>query len=248
MNKVIQANLGGLAFTLDDDAYALLDDYLARVDGYFRGSPGHADIMHDIEARLAELFTANLRGRSIVTASDVAAATATLGTPEQMNGGVDARADEAHAGRSSSSSDTHARERRTGYSSYGKKLMRDPDDKVLGGVCAGLSAYFGIDSPVWLRGAFAVAVFVGGFGVLPYVLLWIAMPVARTAGDKLAMRGEPVDLHSIAQQVEDEATQIANRLTEWGDEVNRVDWKNAFKRRDQRGERARRERDENFTV
>jgi len=254
MNKVIQANLGGLAFTFDDEAYALLDDYLDSLNGYFRGSPGDADIMHDIEARLSELFTQNLKGRSIVTAGDVTAATATLGTPEQLTG-QSASADTEDSYRDFS----HRRRTPTGskfrYSRYGRKLMRDPDRKAIAGVCSGLSAYFGIDNPGWIRAAFLLAFFGAGVGLIPYIVLWVIMPMARTAGDKLAMRGEPIDLEHISTQVEGEVRQITSRIEEWGNEVNeRQGWSKSSwskcsprnRREQRRREREERERDENY--
>ena len=219
MNQVINANLGGQAFTFDDAAYTRLDDYLADVDGYFRGAPGHHDIMHDIEARLAELFGQHLGERSIVTEADVHAATATLGTPAQLAAGADLDADGPPPPRRGTRSPTPQ-----GYSRYGRRLMRDPNERVIGGVCAGLSAYFGIDNPVWLRLAFAAAVFGAGVGVIPYIILWIAMPKARTAADRLAMRGAPIDLEGISSQVEQEVGQIHDKLQGWGEQARRTDW------------------------
>lgn len=219
MNQVINANLGGHAFTFDDAAYARLDDYLADVDGYFRGSPGHHDIMHDIEARLAELFTQHLDGRSIVTEADVHAATATLGTPAQLAGAADVDTSPPPPPRPGTRVPAPQ-----GYSRYGRRLMRDPDEKVISGVCAGLSAYFGIDNPVWIRIAFAAAFFGAGVGLIPYLILWAAMPKVRTASDRLAMRGAPIDLQGISAQVEREVGQMTDRLQEWGDEVQRTDW------------------------
>ena len=237
MNKVIQANLGGIAFTFDDAAYAHLDDYLAKINGYFRGTAGHTDIMHDIEARLAELFTQNLKGRSIVTAEDVDAATATLGTPEQVGGAADELDDTTERStRSGSRAYDSARERRRtgrqGYSRYGKKLMRDPEEKVIGGVCAGFSAYFGVENPAWFRiGAVLAAVASGGTAILAYLVLWAALPVPRTSGDWLAMRGEPIDIDGISRQVETEVSGIASKLQEWGEEVSSRDWKEEFRGR-----------------
>ena len=229
MNKVIQINLGGLPFTFDDAAYHQLDDYLARLDGYFRGSPGHREIMSDIESRLAELFGQGTKGRTIVSESDVAAAIATLGQPEDLTGSVAdpeaeatyARVDHRHARR-------EERRHGDGYNRYGRRLMRDPEDKVVSGVCSGVAAYFGVDDPLWVRIGFAVAVFGFGVGLLPYIILWIVMPQARTAADRLAMRGEPLDLEHISRQVEYEATNFGERVREWGDEVKEYDWKGSF--------------------
>ncbi len=220
MNKVIQVNLGGIAFTFDDDAYELLDDYLDSLNGYFRGTPGCEDIMHDIEARLSELFTQNLKGRSIVTASDVNAATATLGSVKQLSG--DAIDPEPSATTSKDDSRHGRNTKHRSYSRYGKKLMRDPDDKRVGGVCAGFAAYFGIENPAWIRLALIISLFpTGGASLVAYIVLWAVLPLAYTAGDKLAMRGEPVDLQNIANEVEREAKAIANRLQDWGDDINR---------------------------
>jgi len=225
MNKVIQANLGGIAFTFDDEAYARLDDYLASLDGYFNHSHGHNEIMHDIEARLAELFSANLKGRSIVTTEDVSAAVATMGSPEEFGAEANDMDDETPFEQRSFG---HQKRNRAGnkqtYSRYGKRLMRDPEDKKLGGVCAGLAAYFGMDDPLMIRIAFVVAVVAFGFGVLPYIILWAVMPVAHTAGDRLAMRGEAIDVQNISKQVEEEFSNISSKLQEWGDEVSKKDW------------------------
>ena len=240
MNKVIQANLGGIAFTFDDEAYGRLDDYLASLDGYFNKSHGHSEIMHDIEARLAELFSDNLKGRSIVTTEDVSAAVATMGSPEEF-GAADEVFEEASFEQKSFG---HQKSSRKGgkqrYSRYGKRLMRDIEDKQISGVCAGLAAYFGIEDPLVIRIAFIAAVVIGGFGVLPYIILWAVMPVARTAGDKLAMRGEAIDVKNISKQVEEEFTNIGSKLQEWGDEVSKTDWSNKFggggKRRNQKND------------
>ncbi len=231
MNKVIQINLGGLPFTFDEDAYADLDDYLARLDGYFRGSPGHSEIMHDIESRLAELFGQGTKGRAIVGTTDVCAAIATLGQPEDL--GASFSDDEAEEVQEPSHRKSNGRRSRRandksyGYSSYGRRLMRDPEDKVVSGVCSGLAAYFGTDV-VWVRVAFAAAFFGAGVGLLPYIILWIVMPEARSAADRLAMRGAPLDLQSISQQVEYEATQFTDRVRDWGDDVKRNGWQNPF--------------------
>ena len=254
MNKVINVNLAGLAFTFDEEAYAQLDDYLARLDDHFAHNPGRSEIMRDIEARLSELFSQGLHGRTIVSTADVRAAIATLGQPEALGGDLDAddqAADTAngyesydrggkrryangHRAEVRFADDRHSSRPDYGYSSYGRRLMRDSEDKVVAGVCSGLSAYFGIDNPVWLRLAFAVAFFGAGIGLLPYIVLWIIMPVARTPKDRLAMRGEPIDLEHISRQVEYEANAFTDNVRQWGDDLRREKpwskgrWKQSF--------------------
>ena len=225
MNRVIQANLAGLSFTFDDGAYARLDDYLARLDGYFDGSPGRAEIMSDIEARLAELFTQHTRGRQIVTLDDVEAATATLGQPEALAeaafGDGEGHPDSSpHYDHPDPTVDDHTAYVPSAavnpYARPHKRLLRDPEDKVLSGVCSGLAAYFGIQDPIYVRLAFAVAFFGAGLGLLPYLILWIVMPEARTAADRLAMRGEPVNVETISRQVEEEARDLGQRARRFG--------------------------------
>lgn len=252
MNKVIQVNLAGLPFTFDDDAYEKLDDYLDALNGYFRGSVGGSDIMHDIEARLSELFSQNLKGRSIVTLSDVSAAISTLGTPEQLSGFSESEPEEEPEVEERAFNYS----RKSGYSRYGKKLMRDPENKRIAGICSGLSAYFGIEDPLWIRIAFVISIFASGGITIPlYIALWIALPEAIFAKDRLAMRGEPIDIDNISAQVEREARQIANRIQEWGDEVNRTDWSSKFNKRSSRSKRPprnsreqRKATDENYTA
>lgn len=227
MNKVIQANLGGLAFTFDDEAYDRLDAYLAQLDRYFRRSPGHGEIMHDIEARMAELFGDALKGRRIVTSEDIDAAIAVMGRPEQFAVGEERRSRRRDAIDADADTDEAlpiAEYDRLNGDRGKRKLMRDTDEKVIGGVCSGLSAYFGIDNPVWFRLAFAAAFFGAGVGLIPYVILWIALPKARTAGDRLAMRGEPADAAAIGQQIEREVRDIGEQISRLGDEFSRTDW------------------------
>ena len=95
----------------------------------------------------------------------------------------------------------------------GKRLFRNEDEKIIGGVASGLSAYFGISDPVWIRLGFLFLA-ISGVGILPYIVLWIIVPKAKTAGDKLEMRGEPVNVHSIARTVEEELTDLSERITE----------------------------------
>lgn len=243
MNQVIQVNLAGLPFTLDRDAHAELDDYLARLNGYFDGSPGQAEIMSDIEGRLAELFTQHVKGRQIVHLADVRAATAALGQPEAVAdaAGIDERGDFTHAhipyanpNPTMNHHATHAQPP-TPYARPDKRLMRDPERKVISGVCGGLSAYFGIADPIYVRLAFALAFFGAGFGLLPYIILWIVMPEARTAADRLAMRGEPINVDNLSRQVEYEAQRFGSTVQDLGQDVQRngvknADYKGAFRR------------------
>ena len=170
MNKTIQINLGGIAFTINDDAYRRLDLYLHELEDYFGHSESRDEIIADIEARLAEILHDRLKGRSIVDLQDIAQAVKIMGSPGEF--------DDEPLGESYTSSRS---ERRKGSWDIktGKKLFRDPDDKVIGGVCSGLSAYLGIDDPIWMRILFVVIFITGGAGLLAYIILWALIPEAK---------------------------------------------------------------------
>ncbi len=204
MNKVFQINLGGTPFTIDEDAYEHLSAYLEALHHHFRGTDGYAEITADIEARLAELFSESAGARSIVNNDDVRDAIAVMGRPEDF--GAEPLMDDIG---------TQGREReyRTG-----KRLFRDGEDKKVGGVCAGISAYFGISDPIWIRVFFAIVILSGGVGLPLYIILWALMPEAKTAGDRLAMRGEPINVDNITRIVREEFDNISEKVTELSEE------------------------------
>lgn len=205
MNKIFNINLGGYPFTIDEDAYQKLNKYLKTVAKHFSTSEGCDEIVSDIESRIAELFNEHLKGRPIVSMREVEKVIAVMGTPEEFGASEEGQEQE----------EDQKQEKRASSKSWktGKRLFRDPDEKVIGGVCSGLAAYFGVDDPVWVRIAFAIAFFTG-FGFVLYMVLWIALPEAKTSGDKLSMRGERIDVSNIAKQVEDEMNQLADTISE----------------------------------
>ena len=81
-----------------------------------------------------------------------------------------------------------------------KKLFRNPDDQVVGGVCSGVAAYFGLDATL-IRLLFVASIFFGGVGVIAYIVLWIITPQALTLTDKMRMKGEPVTLSNIESSI-----------------------------------------------
>ncbi len=182
MNKTVSINLNGMLFNLEEAAYQNLANYLSGIRNYLNHTEGHEEIIADIEGRIAELFTEKLKHKQVILTSEVSEIISLLGQPEAF-------ADEAaeNEGAENVISDEYPEPRR---------LFRDPDDGAIAGVCKGIGHYFGIDA-VWLRIAFLVAFFFAGSGVILYLILWIAMPKARTRSEKLQMRGEPVNLDTL---------------------------------------------------
>ncbi len=210
MNKVININLGGHPFTIDDDAYLQLDHYLQAVRRSFQHLEGKDEILADIEIRIAELLTTQLGSRQIVSNPDVAAVVKIMGKPEEFEDDTLDETDQQY-------SRTHEKE----YTFRpGKKLFRDEEDKIVGGVCSGLAAYFGITDPVWVR-LFFVLLLMGGVGGVLYIVMMIIVPKAKTSADRLAMKGEPVNIQSIADAVEKQFQEISDKLAELGNDLSR---------------------------
>lgn len=204
MNKTVTVNIGGMVFHIEEQAYDQLKKYLEAIRGYFTSSDGRDEIIQDIESRVAEMFTERIgTSRQVVIASDVDHVINTMGRPEQV-AGADEEKSESGAGNTTTGGFTETK----GY----RRLYRDPDDKVVGGVCSGISHYIGID-PIWLRLIFAIAFFVMGSGFLLYLLLLIIVPKAKTTSEKLEMKGQAVNIDNIKKTIEEEVEDIKSRIS-----------------------------------
>lgn len=187
MKKTISINLGGTLFYAEDDAFIRLDSYLREVERYFiaKGDDS-AEILRDIETSLAEHFNSAGAGelKRAVTLPEVEDALKNMGTINDFSD------EEKVAGSTFTKNESDGP----------RRFYRDGDSAVIGGVCSGLGHYFGID-PVWIRLFFALSLFLWGFGVIIYFLLWIAAPEAKTAAEKLVMQGAAVNLSSLTAQM-----------------------------------------------
>ena len=148
--------------------------------------------MHDMELRISELFTDRLRdGKQVITNEDVEEIIAQMGKPEDLG-------DEADGGGETSKDGSTYSQTAKGP----RRLFRDSDNKVLGGVASGLAAYFGWD-PTWVRIIFLIlGISLKGF-VIAYIIAWIVIPLARTVPEKLAMRGAKINVENIGRTVTD---------------------------------------------
>jgi len=202
MNKTININLGGYAFIIDEDAYDTANNYLLTLGKHFGSNEGADDIMQDIETRMGELINRKKGTRIIVNKLDVVDAIAVLGTPEELK--------DINFSESASSS------KHTSGSTFqlktGKRLYRDNDDKVIGGVCSGLSAYFGIHDAVWIRIVFVILTLLFGSSLVVYMVLWAIVPPAKTVSDRLEMMGEPTNVNNIAKMIKEELEQMGDKL------------------------------------
>ena len=195
MNKIIQVNLAGQSVSIDEKAYQSLSSYLQTLENHFAKTEDGGEILHDIEARIAELFFGKIKkGNSFINATDVNEAIHLMGTPEDIS--IDE--DQEHK-----NSD--------GPPISHKKLFRDTDDVVLGGVCSGLAAYFNIDTNI-MRILVILLIIFTGIPLIAYFVIWIAIPEATTPEDRSRMYGRNTTVNDIANNVRNEATNAARSV------------------------------------
>jgi phage shock protein PspC (stress-responsive transcriptional regulator) len=178
MKQVININFQGRVVPIEVTAFDTLKTYTESLHRYFANEEGRDEIINDIESRIAELFQERIKaGATCITDSDVEAIIKSIGRPEdfeEADGGSSAASEQKQANNKSS----QAEQPKTAPGTH-KRLYRDENHKVLGGVCSGIANYFGMD-PVIIRIIFVVLLFAGGVGILPYIIFWIAVPSSAT--------------------------------------------------------------------
>ena len=202
---------------MDEEAYERLKEYIASLERHFAATQGHDEIMQDIEARIAEILSMKLSAsKKIIMMADVDEVITIIGKPEDMGGEpVDGTQHDGSAPR---------------YSYPRRRLYRDEDNEVVGGVCAGLGAFFDID-PVWIRLVWAISIFVFGVGFLFYIIMWIIIPSAKTPAQKLEMRGDKYDLDSIKRSFKEEGNRFEKRMKDIANEYGSPQAKEYYRRR-----------------
>lgn len=196
MKKTLVINIRGIVFHIDEDAYDKLNAYLGEISQHFKSKKGHDDIINDIENRIVELFQQKLTDKKqVINIEDVDKVIGVMGHPSDF--------------------DQDSEDESTSYVNSKKKepkrLFRDIDNRVVGGVCSGLGAYFNIDQ-LWFRIGFIVSVFIGGAGALVYLVLWIITPPAKTVSEKLEMQGDPVTISNIEKAFKEEMNELKDKL------------------------------------
>ncbi|MCS7019065.1 MAG: PspC domain-containing protein [Cytophagales bacterium] len=278
MKKTISINISNIIFHIEEDGYTLLKDYLLSINRYFSSYEDSAEIISDIENRIAEIFLARLgENKQVITVEDVQDLIATMGSVSdfeaaEFNSDASFRRTEEplqdkHESQTNQQA-SHKRSTRRLYrdlkrkliggvasgiahylsidplwirlalmatlvdvfyftslsgvalisylvlwalvpgsdnlpddTSY-KRLFRNPEDRVLGGVASGLAAYFGVDVLV-IRLLFVGGIFLGGVGIITYLIFWAITPEAKTLTDKMQMEGEPVTLSNIERKIKE---------------------------------------------
>jgi phage shock protein PspC (stress-responsive transcriptional regulator) len=187
MTQVETININGVVFDMDGDAFVALEVYLNSLSRHFEHMQGGEEIIADIEARIVELFTERQGGKKRpVTIDDVRAVTDTLGTLSDI-------ADTDEDGEGASAESKAARPPR--------RLYRNLDDRIIGGVASGFAKWLGINVVI-IRLVFIVAAIFTFMASVPiYLVLWIIIPPARTTRQKLEMLGQPVNISNIEKSI-----------------------------------------------
>lgn len=206
MKKTIKINLSGIIFHIDDDAYDKLESYLDNIARHFSDSQESKEITDDIEARIAELFQERISSENqVVTIEIVTEVISIMGNPEDIADNGDQNGSQQGSYESPHSS---------------RKLYRDIENSVVAGVSSGLGAYFRVD-PVLFRVLFAIFVFVGFSGPIVYTILWIVLPRAETAAQKLEMRGEKVNVSNLEKKIRAEYDHVKDNVQKGATKVRK---------------------------
>ena len=202
MKEVMNIGIGGKSFVVETSAYEILRDYLELFSSKIK--PGESsEVMEDIESRIAELCSENINAyKNVVTESIVVKIVTQLGLPNGESyrpfqgaaAGAAKGAASASAGAATGASGAYSGAAGAAYGAGAeeqrvpKKLFRDSDDKMIGGVCSGLGFYLGAD-PVLVRVLFLIALLFGTLGFWVYLIIWIVAPLAVNPVQKCEMRG-----------------------------------------------------------
>lgn len=207
MNEVKKCSLSGIAFTMDLDAYKALNDYLETLKKSYKDSPDGAEIVADIEARIAELILNVQDGQRVVALPLIKNIINQMGSAEDIL-----------------SEEEPTRPKHSTEERLPRRLYRDTEHAKLGGVCSGIGRYFDVD-PVWIRLAFFMPLLLGCFSWVPwlhwmeslmgnlfgafticYLVMWFAVPAALTARQKLEMTGAKITAQTISENTEQRKT------------------------------------------
>jgi len=188
MKEITRIHLAQTPFNIELNAKKELEKYLAAIEKTLSADD---DTLREIEARIVELLDERgVSGEKVITTDDIEAIREQLGAPAEF-------VDEQEA--------------EVGGDEAGKRLMRDREKGMLGGVLAGIGAYTGID-PIWLRLAAIVLAFASfGTAILVYVVLWVVVPPAKTAADRLQMAGKPVTLGALKEQSQVVVSEVSEK-------------------------------------
>jgi len=214
MKKTFTINISGSIFHIDDDAFEKLQRYLHMLNRHFGVAPEGQEIIQDIEARIAELFYEKTSNKTeVITDAMVDEVISRMGKPEDF---METGEEEPVVNKPSEAYSQDQKLRR--------RLYRDGDSRVLGGVCSGMAAYFNLDVVI-LRVILVLLFFLSGTGLLIYIILWIVVPKAKTTAQKLEMKGKEATVSNIEKTIREDVNEVGENINRYknspDDEITR---------------------------
>ena len=202
MKKTVNINLAGTFFHIDEDAFGKLSRYLDAIKKSLTDPNGSDEIMRDIEARIAELFSEKIETKAqVISLKELDEVIAVMGQPE------DYQVDEEMFDDTPPSQKAHTRK-----TSSRQQLFRDIDNKFISGVSSGLGHYLGVDA-IWIRLLWIILTILSqGVFIIVYIVFWILVPAAVTTSDKLKMTGEPVNISNIERKFKEGYDTVADKV------------------------------------
>ena len=206
MNKTININLAGMVFHIDEDAFKILNNYLNTLKNHFKIEESSDEILKDIESRIAELFTERINKKQTISITDVKEVTAIMGNPSQYDNDVQKE-------------DIKEKKEEDLLKGKRKRIFRDEEGRIVGGVVSGLAYFFNINV-FFCRILFLSLLFLIGPGApFLYIMLWIALPSAKTTAEKLEMKGEKVNISNIEKNIKDELNNLEQKVRDFDKKV-----------------------------
>lgn len=207
MKQTLHVSIGGYPFTIEKEAYDKLKIYLDDVAAAYEGDSDAEEIMKELEERTAELILEKVGKGNVAGEEAVKYAIGRIGRPDEL---ADDEKNQVEGHREAQNGQ--------GTGMRGKRLYRDVDNRLLGGVCSGIAAYFGVDV-VLVRIAFVV-LFAPGFilqqffaiSIIAYMLLWLIVPAAKSVEEKCRMRGKPLDLGEFKQKAPGQIREVGKEM------------------------------------
>ncbi|TNE72730.1 MAG: PspC domain-containing protein [Bacteroidetes bacterium] len=212
MKKTVSVNIRGLHFIIEEDAYELLQNYLDRLTHSLKNEPGSREIIEDIELRIAELSMEKLSAnKTVIELNDIEEIISIMGDPSQY---IDESDNLESEGR------THSNQ--SAQDNSEKRLFRDTDNAVIAGVCAGIANFLKIDVVI-IRAIFVIMFLFAGFGVPLYLILWVIVPKTRSTIDRLRMKGKPITVETVREEVENAAENLSKGSKRFAQQVRNDD-------------------------
>lgn len=202
MKKNIKVNVSGMLFNLDEDAYQVLETYLKRLEDHFKNTDGNKEIIEDIERGIADMMNSKLsESKTIITIEDIEEIVKAMGEPYEIDEESEPQKETYTTG---------------GTSTAQRRLYRDSDNKVIAGVCSGISSYLNVDV-AWIRILFVILFLISGTGLIIYLVLWVAVPEAITTAQKLEMQGESINIDNIEKKIREELNNLGEQINDFKD-------------------------------